>query len=133
MVRFMTGDCYPFLESVRFGIESGEDNRANYLEHSGAVLYYGQDEASERENGFTCADGTPVTLTSYFEGDDDETPVTLTGRYPRTGCAFRMDVPLSLIHIQQKRHRHMPPLNASCPYTSCCPTENRRHGAARNI
>ena len=43
MVRFMTGDCYPFLESVRFGIESGEDNRANYLEHSGAVLYYGQD------------------------------------------------------------------------------------------
>lgn len=37
MVRFMTGDCYPFLESVRFGIESGEDNRANYLEHSGAA------------------------------------------------------------------------------------------------
>ena len=34
---------------------------------------------------------------------------------------------------QQKRHRHMPPLNASCSYTSCCPTENRRHGAARNI
>lgn len=31
------------------------------------------------------ADGTPVTLTSYFEGDDDEAPVTLTGRYPRGG------------------------------------------------
>ena len=39
MVRFMTGDCYPFLDGVRFGFESGEDNRTNYLEHSGAVLY----------------------------------------------------------------------------------------------
>ena len=34
---------------------------------------------------------------------------------------------------RQKRHRHTPRLNASCSYTSCCPTENRRHGAARNI
>lgn len=117
MVRFMTGDCYPFLDGVRFGFESGEDNRTNYLEHSGAVLYYGQDEArrrrtaalrvgddaSERENGFTCADGTPVTLTSYFEGDDDETPVTLTGRYPRTGCAFRMDVPPGAAYMLLRR------------------------------
>lgn len=103
MARFMTGDCYPFLESVRFGIESGEDNRANCLEHSGAVLYYGQDEASERENGFTCADGTPVTLTSYFEGDDDETPVTLTGRYPRAGCAFRAAVPTGTAAVILRR------------------------------
>lgn len=117
MVRFMTGDCYPFLDGVRFGIESGEDNRTNYLEHSGAVFYYGRDEArrsgrrrcasgtmpSERENGFTCADGTPVTLTSYFEGDDDEAPVTLTGRYPRAGCAFRAAVPTGTAAVILRR------------------------------
>lgn len=99
---------------MRFGIESGEDNRTNYLEHSGALFYYGRDEArlqrtaalrvgddaSERENGFTCADGTPVTLTSYFEGDDDEAPVDAD----RPLSAGRLRLPGGRAYGDGRRH-----------------------------
>lgn len=117
MVRFMTGDCYPFLESVRFGIESGEDNRTNYLEHSGAVFYYGRDETrrrrtaalrvgdegSERENGFTWRGRNAGNADQLFRGGRRRDAGDADRPLSAGGCAFRMCVPPGAAYMILRR------------------------------
>ncbi len=107
MFRSLMGDWYPFADSFRFGIESGGNNDC-YMEHSGAVFYYGRDEsrlrkvleikmgdrASEEAAGYAVLDNAPVQLLSTsFEGDDDHVVVSLQGRYIQKGSTFRLYLP----------------------------------------
>lgn len=90
-VRTNIGDTLPFRESLVFGIQSGAANN-DYMEHSGAVFYYGQDEVSILQTDMIdlkCEQDTirhdvkglstvGRTLTSVFEGDADDVEVTDT-------------------------------------------------------
>ncbi len=79
MMRTNPFDCQPFLDSLRFGIEAGGCND-EYIEHSGVIFYYGRDgSAWERLCELSPSEG--IALTSYFEGDDDDIPVTRVGEY----------------------------------------------------
>ena len=89
MTRLCLGDSYPFYSQLDFGIESGECNN-QYLEHLGAIFYYGQDKVSLvksdsismnqkkslKRHGYK-AQGNASTepLTAYFEGDADDKEV----------------------------------------------------------
>jgi len=84
MARLLMGDFYPFLSEVHFAIESGECNN-NYLEHSGIVFYYGNDQQRMMETpSSTETEGKDMELESFFEGDDDHIPVKLRGQYSKT-------------------------------------------------
>jgi len=92
MMRTLLADWYPFHSRLRFGIESGGNND-QYLEHSGAVFYYGRDDADiictdaldlENEDDiarhkYRAEGGKRVTLSSFFEGDDDHIAVDGAG------------------------------------------------------
>lgn len=107
MHRSLPGDWYPFSSCFRFGIESGGCNDL-YMEHSGMVFYYGRDEIKLKKIGeiqfqdpgtleafhYICEDSpVPVSLTSFFEGDDDHIPVTFYGHYSRKKRSFTVPVP----------------------------------------
>ena len=84
--RLSMADVNPFLSELRFDIESGGNNDWP-MEHSGMVFYYGSDRV--RLTSLLKASGVPegaegVTLTSFFEGDDDDVEVTMTGSYGTT-------------------------------------------------
>lgn len=88
--RLMMGDVNPFFSSLRFGIESGGNNDWQ-MDHSGMVFWYGSDRSrlirlAEYPGGSIV--GTPTVLTSYFEGDDDDCPLTFSGEY---GVAVRLN------------------------------------------
>lgn len=92
--RLSMGDVNPFLSELRFDIESGGNNDWP-MEHSGMVFYYGSDRVRllplAEISGVS--EGTKaVTLTSYFEGDDDQTEVTLMGSYGAS-ASFRVVLP----------------------------------------
>ena len=94
MVRLCTGDWYPFRTGLRFGIQAGEINDWP-MKHSGGFFYYGVDEPgmigtdhldignpeSEKTHDYRIeGQRYKRTLTSYYEGDDDDMAVTDTGR-----------------------------------------------------
>lgn len=81
LTRLCVGDCYPFCDSVRFGIESGWNNDW-YMEHSGAVFYYGRDE--KRLQRLSSIVTGNRELEAFFEGDDDDVPWRLRGDYGQT-------------------------------------------------
>lgn len=106
MSRLLMGDTYPFLSQLRFQIESGGNNDC-YMEHSGMVFYYGTDEIktsktaeiimgdhiSENSSQYVSLDGAEVVeQRSFFEGDEDDVPVTLKGRYTKKGCKFQVKI-----------------------------------------
>ncbi len=76
MTRLLPGDVYPFNGKLHFAIESFGNNDGDMF-HSGAVFYYGEEGAIE-EKILEFRRGSE-TLTAYFEGDDDDIPVTLKG------------------------------------------------------
>lgn len=90
MTRLCLSDNYPFNEELIFGIESGENNN-QYLEHSGCIFYYGKNDPSielsdeldlKNQNSIRKhnykAKGNIIKseLTSCFEGDEDDIPIT---------------------------------------------------------
>ncbi len=92
--RLSMADVNPFLSELRFDIESGGNNDWP-MAHSGMVFYYGSDRV--RRTLVASASGVPVgaepvTLTSFFEGDDDDVAVTLTGSYGQT-VSFTAELP----------------------------------------
>lgn len=89
MTRLCIGDCYPFFESVRFGIESGWNNDW-YMEHSGAVFYYGRD--GKCMDLLDSVETEETELEAYFEGDEDDTAVRLKGCYGQA-ISLRVEIP----------------------------------------
>lgn len=92
MTRLCLGDSYPFYSSLDFGIESGEHNN-QYLEHSGAVFYYGRERSSlvetdsldlasarsvKRHRYKARGEVSKTPLTACFEGDADDVEVSAT-------------------------------------------------------
>lgn len=76
MVRLLPGEVYPFSERLHFAIESFGCNDGDMM-HSGAVFYYGEKGSREKKIASFCRG--EETLTAFFEGDDDDIPVTLSG------------------------------------------------------
>ncbi len=76
MTRQLPGDCYPFLQSLHFGIESFWCNDDD-MYHSGAVLFYGA-RKSLLTRILEYREGDEV-MTSFFEGDDDHIACSFTG------------------------------------------------------
>lgn len=106
MTRHLTGDWYPYRNGFRFGIESFDYNNKD-MEHSGMIFYYNTGAAKEYEiahietgnsesetnGGYKRLDDiSPITKTSYFEGDDDDKEVTFTGYIGGLGSEIDFDV-----------------------------------------
>jgi hypothetical protein len=106
MCRHCLGDWSPFDQSLRFGIESG-GNIDQYLEHSGAIFYYGLDEVGavqtdEIDLGCVASEQTHqlemvgsyrrFTLSSQYEGDDDHLTITDEGIEQSRSCSFWISV-----------------------------------------
>lgn len=115
MVRTMMGDVYPFLSGFRFGIESGGNNDL-YMEHSGMIFYYGRDEErlkslgkfcvgdlGAREFGYYVQGGTKETLVSYFEGDEDDVEISITGRRDMDLSGFSFIMPEEAEYVILRR------------------------------
>ena len=86
MTRLCVLDYYPFNSQLNFNIESGEHNN-QYLEHSGTVFYYGQQDPAEvltdnimlsdkqslrRHKGKIVGEHRLETVTSVYEGTDNQ-------------------------------------------------------------
>ena len=117
MTRNLIGDYYPFRSRLRFGIESFGCNDRD-MEHSGMVFYYRTgapreyeiahivigDRQSEQQSGYMRPDNAdPVTKTTYFEGDDDDIAVTLSGYYGGSGSSFEVKLENGTEQIAIKR------------------------------
>jgi hypothetical protein len=89
MTRVLMGDWYPFERTLRFGIEAGGKNDWP-MAHSGVIFYYGLDqpalrltdavdvgdERSEYGHDYHVSGQTWTgPLESFYEGDEDETPL----------------------------------------------------------
>lgn len=107
MHRSLPGDWYPFFSGFRFEIESGGCNDV-YMEHSGMVFYYGSSQIRQHQIGelvlsdnrsrnifqYNCENEHElITLTSYFEGNNDHIPVTLTGNKSTGKRSFSFSIP----------------------------------------
>lgn len=104
MYRLMIGDAVEFGSSLRFGIEHGHGNEWP-AEYGSTAFWYGRDDPgltrtdvldvgnadSERAHRFT-GTGEPVSLTSVFEGDDDDVRVTDSGRAGPDRSSFRLAI-----------------------------------------
>lgn len=90
MARMCIGDCYPFNSSLRFGIQSAGCND-EYMNHSGMVFYYDSRKGIIEEQIQQIETGSKA-LTSVFEGDDDDTLVTMKGDYGKT-VSFDTELP----------------------------------------
>lgn len=117
MTRQLTGDWYPYRDGFRFGIESFDYNNKD-MEHSGMVFYYNTGEKTEYEilhivtgdaNSETEAkykrldNAAAVTKKSYFEGDDDDIEVELTGYFGDGGCEFTVNMDADAKQIAIRR------------------------------
>ncbi|WP_458120491.1 DUF2961 domain-containing protein [Paenibacillus sp. Z6-24] len=106
MVRLCSGDVYPFQQQLVFGIEAGEYNN-QYLRHSGILLYYGLDEpgmelTDELDIGCKASEGIHqyrtsgsrgyYTLTSCYEGDQDDVLITDTGHETEGWSEFTVSI-----------------------------------------
>lgn len=103
MERQLLGDWYPFLSSMRFGIESGCNNDY-YMEHSGMVFYYSAPEEKiiSKKELTDKLQNTTTELTSYFEGDDDHIEVKVNGCYAAT-TEYDVDIPEGTDYIILRR------------------------------
>ncbi|ANY71427.1 hypothetical protein BBD41_01885 [Paenibacillus ihbetae] len=106
MLRLCSGDWYPFLTELAFGIESGEFNN-QYIEHSGILFYYGVDEpgmvltdqldignrASEQLHEYRYEGSRGYyTLESAYEGDHDNKLVRDTGHETEGFSEFTVSI-----------------------------------------
>jgi hypothetical protein len=105
MNRHCIGDYYPFHQGIRFGIESGGCND-QYLEHSGAVFYYGLDtasavqtdeidigsEESRKLHNYQAVNVKYVHVEAAYEGDDDHIVIADIGAYSASESTFHIAV-----------------------------------------
>ncbi|HIZ26849.1 DUF2961 domain-containing protein [Barnesiella sp. An55] len=106
MTRLCLGDSYPFYSSLDFGIESGEHNN-QYLEHSGAIFYYGREEPvlvetdrlnlassqSIKEHRYKARGEVEKSpLVACFEGDADDEEVAGTVWRFTEGSSFEAGI-----------------------------------------
>ena len=107
MTRVLMGDWYPFERGLRFGIEAGGKNDWP-MAHSGVVFYYGRDQGtlrltdsvdvgdkrSEFGHDYHVAGQTWTgPLESFYEGDEDETPLRDKAGRAFTGASdFRVRI-----------------------------------------
>lgn len=81
MTRQLPGDCYLFYDSLHFAFESFGCNDGD-MYHSGTVFYYGRKHSCMTFiQNFSAAE---ETMTSYFEGDDDDVAIELSGNRAKT-------------------------------------------------
>ena len=117
MCRHLMGDWYPYRNGFRFGIESGFSNDMD-MEHSGCVFFYNTRKSNEYTIGTVSDGGNDVqgnvaysrlsddeitTETSFFEGDDDDIEVTLSGYYGGDGSmlAIKFDADTDQIILRR--------------------------------
>lgn len=105
--RFFLTDRIPFTRSIRFGIEHGGHNEEQ-LDIESVLYLYHQDKpqshvtdtldvgdiASELRHGYDGPRDDALTLTASYEGDDDVTERTDTGRVLPAGraCRFTLNI-----------------------------------------
>jgi hypothetical protein len=105
--RVHVGDAVHYLNGARLGIEHGPDNRGGADRYSSLAFFYETDgvrlrrtealdvgdPSSESAHGYVVAGGfVTAPLTSYFEGEDDETPFTDSGRVVEGESRFRIAI-----------------------------------------
>ncbi|MFC1890060.1 glycoside hydrolase family 172 protein [Thermodesulfobacteriota bacterium] len=105
--RLHVGDAVHYLDGARLGIEHGSDNSGTYDHYSSVAYYYELDtsllqlsdtldigvEADESAHDYGAVDSEIVgELTSFYEGEDDEIPVTDAGRIVKGESRFRIDI-----------------------------------------
>ena len=105
--RLHIGDAVHYLDDVWLGIEHGGVNEGG-SEHYTSVAYFYEldrsllrptdaldvgDPASEGDHGYAAVLSDPTgELTSFYEGDDDDVPVTDSGRIVKGESRFRISV-----------------------------------------
>jgi len=105
--RLHIGDAVHYLDDVWLGIEHGGANEGG-SEHYTSVAYFYEldrslllptdaldvgDPASEGDHGYRAVLVNPTgELTTFYEGDDDDVPVSDTGRIVRGESSFRISV-----------------------------------------
>ncbi len=104
--RFHIGDWIPFNSSIRVGIEHGGLNDME-AEYSSVAFYYGRDEVglvktdelnigdpeSEGDHSYSLEDEIALLSNTYFyEGDEDDIPITDEGRYFSTPSRFTTSI-----------------------------------------
>lgn len=90
MTRVMLGDSYPFLSSLRFGLEGGSGDHSGEDVRSGVLLYYGEpddgmvltdyvdvgDNKSDKAHSYKMSGFTFIgTLSESYEGEHDQVNV----------------------------------------------------------
>ena len=105
--RLHVGDAVHYLGGVRLGIEHGADNSGG-TEHYSSVAYFYElevpllqstdtfdigDAAEESDHDYTAIDSeVTAEMTSSYEGEDDEIPVTDSGRIFKGESRFRVSI-----------------------------------------
>ena len=94
MLRQLTGDFYPFRTRLRMTVEGGNGVKQGADLRSGIVFWYGRPKAamvltdlldvgdpdSEKAHDYSAPGSTSWELTSTFEGEFDDVPITDNGR-----------------------------------------------------
>jgi hypothetical protein len=115
--RTYVTDAVPFAASMRFGVEAGPDNDVPAV-YGSTAYWYGHsdvelrrtraldigDSGSEAQAALSTVGGRALErLTSVFEGDDDDKPVTDTGRSATGATSFTLPVDPSNAGVALRR------------------------------
>jgi hypothetical protein len=118
MTRVCIGDFYPFHTDLRFSVEGGSGRHSGEDVRSGIVFYYGEpepsmvltdfidigDATSENAHDYKAPESVVNSLTSFYEGEFDQLPVTDEGRKLAHGSSFRIKVlPQNNVIILRRR------------------------------
>ncbi len=90
----------PFQSGISVSTEHGARNTADAM-YSSVAYYYGRPDAFQKLDELEI-DG-PLTLTSQFEGRDDEVNVTATGRTIADRSRFSLNVPAGASNLRLRR------------------------------
>ena len=106
MTRICIGDYYPFHTGLRFSVEGGHGRHSGEDVRSGIIFYYGEPEASmiltdfvdigdmnsEKKHNYVAKGSVTDSLTSFYEGEFDQIPITDKGRKLSSGSTFKVDI-----------------------------------------
>jgi len=105
--RLHVGDAVHYLDEVRLGIEHGADNSGTRDHYSSVAYFYELDtvflhlsdtldignEADESAHNYRAMDSEIISeITSFYEGEDDDIPVTDAGRIVKGEGRFRIEI-----------------------------------------
>jgi len=123
--RLHVGDAVHYLDRVRLGIEHGADNSGS-MDHYSSVAYFYElegpllepadtldvgDAADESAHEYTATASTlTAELTSSYEGEDDETLLTDSGRIVKGESRFQISIhPENQGVLLRRRHDQFHP------------------------